>query len=154
VRLSARQCYICLCQRNGCEIRLGRCNYSHQILYVLAKNMPAPIPRVNFLRLPFVRAIVFCIKIKKAILVPILGHGYLASRSRSYQARGKLSAWQAPHSTRRFATTHTHNHQLDEQTRAKREARRGARTHNLEIKSLTRYRLCQPGLKKQLLLLL
>jgi hypothetical protein len=26
------------------------------------------------------------------------------------------------------------------------EARRGARTHNLEIKSLTRYRLCQPGL--------
>ena len=25
-------------------------------------------------------------------------------------------------------------------------ARRGARTHNLEIKSLTRYRLCQPGL--------
>ena len=30
--------------------------------------------------------------------------------------------------------------------RQKHEARRGARTHNLEIKSLTRYRLCQPGL--------
>jgi hypothetical protein len=36
---------------------------------------------------------------------------------------------------------------------AKREARRGARTHNLEIKSLTRYRLCQPGLLKLLCLL-
>ena len=40
-----------------------------------------------------------------------------------------------------------HNHLSDrDDSWTKKKARRGARTHNLEIKSLTRYRLCQPGL--------
>jgi hypothetical protein len=41
---------------------------------------------------------------------------------------------------------HPHDHETVMGKKELLEARRGARTHNLEIKSLTRYRLCQPGL--------
>jgi hypothetical protein len=102
--------------------------------------MPALTPHVHFLP-PFV-----CVREGDICTIP--GIMFFLS---TWQAKHVASS---AHNTKVWASTTTHNHQLDEQTRAKREARRGARTHNLEIKSLTRYRLCQPGLKKQLLLLL
>jgi hypothetical protein len=60
----------------------------------------------------------------------------------------RVQFWVAhgPHSLQKFRSTHSHDQKTTMGKKELLEARRGARTHNLEIKSLTRYRLCQPGL--------
>jgi hypothetical protein len=64
--------------------------------------------------------------------------------TRLWVAHGPLSLRNL-HTTLSITPT-PHDHGTTRSKKELLEARRGARTHNLEIKSLTRYRLCQPGL--------